>query len=94
MSGKLQLNIKSKQIVKMVSTYNIKQSVKVTTEWYYQFKIKKTFRSYKANKKIYVKIIGLKKINLKVIKNKKGDLLKYLSIKKNFQKFVKFTFRN
>lgn len=35
-----------------------------------------------------MKIIGLKKINLKVIKNKKGDLLKYLSIKEKF--FKKF----
>ena len=35
-----------------------------------------------------MKISGLKKINIKIIKNKKGDLLKYLSVKDSF--FKKF----
>ena len=40
-----------------------------------------------------MKIIGLKKINTKVIKNKKGDLLKYLSTKdKFFKKFGEIYF--
>ena len=35
-----------------------------------------------------MKIIGLKKINIKIFKNKKGDLIKYLSLKNSF--FKKF----
>ena len=35
-----------------------------------------------------MKISGLKKINIKIIKNKKGDLIKYLSLKDSF--FKKF----
>lgn len=35
-----------------------------------------------------MRIIGLKKIKLKIIKNNKGDLIKYISLKDNF--FKKF----
>lgn len=35
-----------------------------------------------------MKINGLKKINIKILKNKKGDLIKYLSVKNRF--FRKF----
>ena len=35
-----------------------------------------------------MKINGLKKINIKIFKNKKGDLIKYLSVKNRF--FKKF----
>ena len=35
-----------------------------------------------------MKISGLKKINIKIFKNKKGDLIKYLSLKNSF--FKKF----
>tara|TARA_B100001029_G_C14781651_1_gene296835 strand:- start:135 stop:545 length:411 start_codon:yes stop_codon:yes gene_type:complete len=35
-----------------------------------------------------MKINGLKKINIKIFKNKKGDLIKYLSLKNSF--FKKF----
>ncbi len=40
-----------------------------------------------------MRINGLKKINIKIIKNKKGDLIKYLSSKDNFfQKFGEIYF--
>ena len=40
-----------------------------------------------------MKINGLKKINIKIIKNKKGDIIKYLSSKDKFLKSLgKLTF--